>query len=50
MMCKVIAEMHLAHAATLKEEGEEPIPDNHDNLQQALQALDPGFDPYMAAA
>ena len=47
LLCKVIAEMRLAHAASLKEDGEESLPEK---LQQALQALDSGFDPYMPSA
>ena len=47
LMCKVIAEAHLRHAQSLKEEGFEEDPEL---LHQALKALTTGFDPYMVGA
>jgi len=46
-MCKVIAEAHLRYAQGLTEEGYEKDPEL---LQQALEALAAGFDPYMVGA
>ena len=46
-MCKVIAETHLEFAGTLKTDGFEPEPPE---LEDAVKALNPGFDPYLLAA
>ena len=46
-MCKVIAEAHLRYAQGLAGEGHEKDPEL---LQQALEALATGFDPYLVGA
>ena len=47
MMCKVIAEAHLDYSRGVGTDGFEPEPEE---MEEAIQALCPGFDPYMETA
>ena len=47
MMCKVMAEAHLDYSRGVGTDGFEPEPEE---MEEAIQALCPGFDPYMETA
>ena len=44
LLCKVIAESHMEFAATLQSDGNDVTPSG---LEKAVEALDPGYDPYL---